>query len=298
MVDVRQRAPIRVGLAGWDYPDWDGIVYPRKRSHGFDKLRWIARFVESIEINSSFYRPVRPAVAETWVRRTESAAGFRFTAKAHRSWTHEIAPDLDIAVRDTLDGLHPLRDAGRLGALLVQFPQRYHWTPAAADHLERLAARCAGWPLVVEVRHRSWESVPAEEQLRRLGIGWCVVDQPLASRTTIQRLDRLTSGVGYLRLHGRNHDRWFDPDAGRDERYDYRYSPAELEPLADVARELAGRAEEVFVVQNNHFRGQALANALQLRHLFEGEKPRSPQGLVETFPDLATDVRAERETLF
>jgi uncharacterized protein YecE (DUF72 family) len=154
MVDVRQRATIRVGLAGWDYPDWDGIVYPRERSRGFDKLRWIARFVESIEINSSFYRPVRPAVTETSVRRTESAAGFRFTAKAHRSWTHEIA------------------------------------------------------------------------------------------------------------------------------------------------RELAGRAEEVFVVQNNHFRGQALANALQLRHLFEGEKPRSPQGLVETFPDLATDVQAERETLF
>lgn len=298
MATTKKKAPIRVGLAGWDYPDWDGIVYPRGRSRGFDKLRWISRFVETIEINSSFYRPVRPSVAEGWVNRIEPVPEFRFTAKSHRTWTHEIPGDLETAVRDTLDGLRPLLAAGRLGALLVQFPQRVHWTPETADHLERLAAACAGWPLVVEVRHSSWATDEAAELLRRLGVGWCVVDQPRASRTTIERLDRRTSDIGYVRLHGRNRERWFDPEAGRDERYDYRYSLEELKPLARLANGLAEGAEEVFVVQNNHFRGQALANALQLRHLFEGDKPRSPQGLAETYPDLADDVRVERETLF
>lgn len=295
---MTHRAPIRVGLAGWDYPDWAGIVYPWDRSTRFDKLQWIARFVDLIEINSTFYRPARPAVAAGWARRVEERPGFRFTAKSHRSWTHEIEADLASAVGRTLEGLQPLRDAGRLGALLVQFPQRFHWTPDNADHVERLAELAPGWPLVAEVRHRSWTADDAEQRLRDLGVGWCVVDQPLASATTIERVERSTSTVGYLRLHGRNREQWFDPQAGRDERYDYRYSLAELSPLAETARGLARNAEEVFVVQNNHFRGQALANALQLRHLFEGEKPRAPQGLVETYPDLEEHVRGERETLF
>jgi len=291
-------APIRIGIAGWDYPDWNGIVYPRNARRGFDKLAWIARFVDAVEVNATFYRPVRPTVAESWVRRTEAIESFRLTAKAHRSWTHEIEPDLECAVAATLSGLQPILEADRLGALLVQFPQRFHWNRGNADHLERLAAPCAGWPLVLEVRHRSWEADDAEEFLRRLEIGWCVVDQPRASKDSIEALPRLTSPVGYVRLHGRNTDQWFRKDAGRDARYDYLYPLTELAPLAATARDLSATAEEVFVVQNNHFRGQALANALQLRHLFEGQRPRCPQGLAETYPELEPLVDAERETLF
>ncbi len=298
MTQATAASRIRVGLAGWDYADWSGIVYPRDAPRGFDKLRWIARFVDLIEINSTFYRPARPAVAESWVRRTSEYEGFRFTAKPHRSWTHEIDPDLPAAVERSLAGLEPLRAAQRLGTLLVQFPQRFHWTAGNAAHLERLAGLCTGWPLVVEVRHRSWQADDAEALLRELGLGWCMIDQPQASATSIGGLERVTSKVAYLRLHGRNLAQWFRPEAGRDERYDYRYSAAELAPLADAARRMTRTAEQVFVVQNNHFRGQALANALQMRHLFEGLKPRSPQGLVETYPDLSPCVDPERTTLF
>ncbi len=291
-------APIRVGIAGWDYADWNGVVYPPITGRGFDKLAWIARYVDTIEVNSSFYRPVRPGVAESWVRRTESQPGFRFTAKAHRAWTHEIDPDPRSAVKETLDGLRPLRDAKRLGALLVQFPQRFHWNPGNADHVERIADLGAGWPLVLEVRHRSWRADDVDDFLRRLGIGWCVVDQPRASESSIHALERRTSGVGYVRLHGRNTEQWFREEAGRDDRYDYLYTLSELAPLARIAANLAAGAAEVFVVQNNHFRGQALANTLQLKHLFEGQRPKCPQRLAETYPDLEPLVDVERETLF
>jgi uncharacterized protein YecE (DUF72 family) len=289
---------IRVGIAGWDYPDWNGIVYPRDAGRGFDKLAWVARFVDAVEVNSTFYRPVRSSVAESWVQRTLAVEPFRLTAKAHRSWTHEIEPDLERAVAETLSGLRPILEAGRLGALLVQFPQRFHWNARNADHLERLAERCHGWPLVLEVRHRSWDAAEAEEFLQRLGIGWCVVDQPRASKHSIEALERRTSPVGYVRLHGRNAEQWFREGAGRDARYDYLYPLSELAPLARVARDLSAGAEEVFMIQNNHFRGQALANALQLRHLFGGERPRCPQGLAETYPELEGLVDPERETLF
>ena len=289
---------IRVGIAGWDYADWNGIVYPTGAGRGFDKLAWIARYVDAIEVNSSFYRPVRPAIAETWVRRTEALQGFRFSAKSHRSWTHEIEPDVRRAVAETLDGLRPIHEAGRLGAVLVQFPQRFHWNTGNAGHVERLAELADGWPLVLEVRHRSWRAEDVADFLQRLGIGWCVVDQPRASEASIDALERLTSPVGYVRLHGRNAEQWFRKEAGRDERYDYLYSLSELAPLARTAGSLAEQAAEVFVVQNNHFRGQALVNALQLKHLFEGERPKCPQRLVATYPDLEPLVDVERETLF
>ena len=297
---TRQPKPgsIRVGLAGWDYADWDGIVYPPAVGRGFDKLAWIARYVDAIEVNSTFYRPVRPAVAERWVRRTATLEDFRFSAKSHRSWTHEVESDVRRAVAETLDGLRPIHEAGRLGAVLVQFPQRFHWNTGNADHVRRLAEFAGGWPLVLEVRHRSWQTDDVVDFLQQLGIGWCVVDQPRASEASIEALERLTSPVGYVRLHGRNVEHWFRPEAGRDERYDYLYSLSELAPLARTAGNLAEQAAEVFVVQNNHFRGQALANALQLKRLFEGQRPKCPQRLVETYPELEPLVDVERETLF
>ncbi|HZN54772.1 MAG TPA: DUF72 domain-containing protein, partial [Candidatus Polarisedimenticolaceae bacterium] len=105
-----------VGVAGWDYPDWNGIVYPAGSSRGFDRLVRLARFVDLVEVNATFYRPVRPQVAASWVRRVSRYPGFRFTAKVHRSLTHEPCDDAPAAAASTLEGLRPLREAGLLGA--------------------------------------------------------------------------------------------------------------------------------------------------------------------------------------
>ena len=292
------RTNIRVGIAGWDYADWSGTVYPARGKARVDRLAYISRFVDAIEINSTFYRPVAPRVAESWVRRIADRADFRFTAKTHRSWTHEAQADLGRAVAQTLDGLAPLREAGRLGAILLQFPQSFHFRPEATERLERLLDLSAGWPAVAEVRHRSWESEAAGDWFRRHALGWCLVDQPRVGTSTARPLPRVTSPVGYARLHGRNAADWFRPDAGRDARYDYRYSLPELAELSGQVRQMAETAAEMFVIQNNHFRGQALAAALQMKHLVDGTRPAAPAELVAAYPDLQDQVIPERRGLF
>ena len=126
-----------------------------------------------------------------------------------------------------------------------------------------------------------------------------MVDQPaVASGSTIAPLPRVTSKLAYIRLHGRNSTDWFRPDAGRDARYDYLYSADELDRVARAARGMAEAAEELYVIQNNHFRGQALANALQLKHLLDECRPPAPEELVDTYPDLAQHVNVRRQRLF
>jgi uncharacterized protein YecE (DUF72 family) len=292
-------AKIRVGVAGWDYRDWLGPVYPAGQAGRIDRLSFVARFVDVIEINSTFYRPVVDRVAASWVRRTTfRGAAFSFSAKTHRSWTHSPTPPSVDDIRATLDGLEPIRRAGKLSALLAQFPQSFRFTTDSRERLELLQERTCGWPLVVEVRHADWQSAPATDWFGRSGLSWCVVDQPRVGRSTTDGRARVTSPLAYLRLHGRNERDWFRPEAGRDERYNYLYSAAEIEQLAGRAWEMSRHAEELLVVQNNHFRGQALVNALQLKHLIEQEKPCAPQTLVESYPALRPVVTVERTGLF
>ncbi len=296
-IGTEPTAEVRIGVAGWDYPDWRGRVYPARAPAGFDRLGWIARYVDLVEVNATFYRPVPASRAAGWVARVADRSRFRFAAKAHRSWTHEPGADLDRVVPETLEGLAPIRDADRLEAILVQFPQRFHAGRDAFAHLESLAARTRGWPTVVEVRHGSWADPGAVDRVRDLGFGWCVVDQPRVGGA-VDPVEAVTADVAYLRMHGRNAGAWFREDASRDERYDYRYPPDELREIAARVGRLAATAERVVVVQNNHFRGQAVANALQLRAMIEGRPPRAPTPLVTAFPDLAEVCRTEQDRLF
>jgi uncharacterized protein YecE (DUF72 family) len=287
-----------VGVAGWDYPDWNGIVYPRGASRGFDRLAWAARFLDVVEINATFYRPVSPKTAASWIRRVAKHRGFRFTAKAHRSWTHEPWDDAAGIVAATLDGLAPLREAGVLGAVLVQFPQSFHFTSSNTTRLMRLLDAAAGWPLVVEVRHISWDDDRAAAWMRERGAGWCVVDQPRVGAVTAPPRARVTAEIAYMRLHGRNEASWFDAGAGRDARYDYLYTLENLRPLADAARGMGAQAKALYVIANNHFRGQAFANALQLRHLIQGVEPDAPEELVAAYPELRDVVSVRPSRLF
>ena len=288
---------IRLGVAGWDYPDWKGVVYPSRPPARFDRLAYLASFVDVVEINTTFYRPAAPRTAASWVQRTRHRAGFRFTAKVHRSWTHDPHADLAAAVPETLRGLEPLRESGSLGALLLQFPQRFHRDANSLAHLSRLLDGAAGWPVVVEVRHASWDAEDAERFFRDRDIGWCVVDQP-AIRGTAPARPRVTASLAYLRLHGRNAANWFREGVGRDARYDYLYSRAELDGVADGVRRLASESAELFVVQNNHFRGKALVNALQLKQMIEGRRPAAPAELVRAYPELEETVTRDPSRLF
>lgn len=293
---------IRVGVAGWDYPDWAGIVYPSPLPRGFDRLAFLAGFFDAIEINVTFYRRIDAKIARSWVARVPSDGSFRFTCKLHQAFTH--APEaewsgsahLEDEVAPYRAAVDPLVQAGRLGAVLMQFPQSFHDRPDSRRRLEVLADLLAGLPLVAEFRHRSWGGEGPLALLRERGVGFCNIDQP-ALGSTLPPTEHVTSRVGYVRLHGRNAGNWFAQEgarqgsAGRRDtgsgRYDYLYSMEELQPWVERVRRIAGRAEEVFVIANNHYRGKGPANALMLKGSLAARPVEAPAGLVAAYPDLA-----------
>jgi uncharacterized protein YecE (DUF72 family) len=274
---------IRVGPAGWDYPDWQGIVYPKPKPKGFDPLAYLARYFKTIEINSTFYRPARATVARTWALRASADPDFRFTAKMWRRFTHERdSAWTDAEVADVRAGLDVLLEAGRLGAVLLQFPWSFRREPENEAWLEKLFAAFKHLPLVLEVRHVSWAGPEVMEWLSERGIGLVNVDQPLFGNS-IKPAAHATSPIGYVRLHGRNYREWFRKDAGRDERYDYFYKPEELTPWVDRIRQLAAQTEEVYAVTNNHRLGKAPANAEMIESLLTGEKILAPPDLFRQY---------------
>ena len=286
MTAERHRGTIRFGPAGWDYPDWAGKVYPAPRPKGFDPLRYLAGYFDTVEINSTFYRPASPKVARSWVDRVADRDGFRFTAKLYRRFTHER----DTAwTRDEVDevrkGLDPLAEAGKLGALLLQYPWSFRNTDENREWLRDLERAFRGYPLVVEVRHLSWNEPEFYAELLASRVGIVNVDQPMF-RNSLPPSARATSTVGYIRVHGRNYKDWFRKTAGRDERYDYLYSANELKPWAERTKALAEEpgVTDVYVVNNNHFAGQAVTNALMLRAQVEGGRVEVPETLLKTYP--------------
>jgi uncharacterized protein YecE (DUF72 family) len=272
---------LRVGPAGWSYPDWAGTVYPEPKPRGFDPLRYLSGWFDAVEINSSFYRPPTPGMTAAWVRRVENNPNFRFTAKVWQRLTHEGSIDAQ-DVRAYLQGIEPLAEAARLGALLLQFPWSFKNTTEARERLEILVRLFRNFPLVVEVRHASWADAGFYRFLRDLGIGFCNVDQPLIGQS-LKPSSVVTSPVGYFRLHGRNYANWFKEDAGRDNRYDYLYTIAELDQLTSLIQEVRDASEECYVITNNHFRGKAVFNGLELQQRLTGRQVEPPPSLAREY---------------
>jgi uncharacterized protein YecE (DUF72 family) len=291
----RTRAGVRVGVAGWDYRDWKGVVYPQRRPSGFDPLRYLSAYLDLVEINSTFYGPPRAAVARRWVQRIAHAAGFRFTAKLWRRFTHERqAPWTRSDVRAVRRGFDVLLDSGRLDAILIQFPWSFRNADSSREWLDDVVTAFHDYPLVLEVRHESWNEPDTFRWLMERHVGFVNLDQP-RFRRSIGPSARLTSGVGYVRVHGRNYADWFRKDAGRDARYDYLYDEAELRPWVRRTKEVAAQpdAERVDVVFNNHYRGKAVVNALQFRRLLEGGKVAAPPPLMDHYgAELAAHAHA------
>ena len=300
---------IRVGPAGWSYPDWEGRVYPRHEPKGFHPLRQLARWFDCVEINSSFYGTPSAKSCEHWAELVLDRPRFRFTAKLQRVFTHED-PHADPRQRDAdvrafHEGLQPLADARKLAALLVQFPHSFRRDAAGEARLRWIAETFGGWPLVLELRQRSWFAPEALALVRELGYTLCGIDlPPEADQPSESELAAVgerggRSPLAYLRLHGRNAAAWFDPRAGRDQKYDYLYAPDEVREIVQAARRLAQGADETYVITNNHFSGKAVANALEiLAGLAEGQV-LGPVEILDAFPRLRASVRPDgQDTLF
>ena len=275
---------ILVGTAGWSYPDWENIAYPPGRAA--ERLRTVARYLDCVEIDSSFYRPPTARMAEGWGRTMDGQPQFRFLAKAWQRFTHERSSSWTTAEHDLFTaGLQPLRDRGRLGALLFQFPWSFRNDARNRDWVRTVADAFADWPLAVEVRHDSWLADGTFELFRERGIAFCNIDQPLLAHC-IPPTSHVTSEVGYFRLHGRNAKNWFrekqDVYGGR---YDYLYSTEELDDLLTHIAKVAARTKKTFAVFNNHKDAKAFSNALQLKaRLSPAATVRAPVTLRERYP--------------
>jgi uncharacterized protein YecE (DUF72 family) len=278
------RPVIRIGPAGWSYPDWRGIVYPARKPKTFHELEYLAQFFDTVEINTSFYNPPRPNVVTEWVHQAEHNKDFQFTAKLWQRFTHErnAGPDDERVFKEAMT---PLVEAGHLGALLIQFPWSFKNDPGNRQYLAELCNQFRQYPLVVEVRHSSWNQPEILEMFCELAVGFCNIDQPVIGRS-IKPSQHVTAPIGYVRLHGRNYQEWFSAKDDAGERYNYLYGLEELEPWVKRIEHVAGDSRATFVITNNHARGKAVANALQLIALVSGRTVQAPASLLQEYPEL------------
>ena len=287
---------VRIGTAGWAYKDWEGIVYPPGLKRTQHPAEYLARYFDVIEINTSFYGPIKPDLAKMWCRKVAAVnPEFQFTTKLYKAFTHapggEIQPTSAATLaptekdeREVKEGVDPLAESGKLGALLMQFPISLKNTPENRDYLARLLRRFEEYPRVVEVRHASWNNEEILRSFTENGVSFCNIDQPLLGRA-IKPTAHATAPIGYVRLHGRNYDQWFEHEKPHD-RYNYLYSEGELAKWKPRIEEIARKTEVTYVVANNHFEGKAAVNGLQLKHMLTGRKVKAPHVLVERYPEL------------
>lgn len=287
---------IHIGPAGWAYKDWDGTVYPDQIKKSKHPVEYLAQYFDLIEINTSFYGHIKPEWGKLWCRKAKAVnPDFLFTAKLNKAFTHSPVAVVESTSAKTIRysdkdedntraGLDSIAEEGMLGALLMQFPISFKNTDENRDHLELLIRQFREYPLAVEVRHASWQNAGTLRYFFEKGVAFCNIDQPQLGQA-VKPSDEVTSNIGYVRLHGRRYDQWFEPEKPSD-RYDYLYSAEELLGWKGKIETMAKKANVTFVVANNHFQGKAPANALELRSMITGEKVKAPETLVKTYPRL------------
>jgi uncharacterized protein YecE (DUF72 family) len=272
---------IKCGIAGWSYKDWDGYVYPRGVK---DKLRYVAEYVDVVEVNSTFYRPPDPRTVASWAERTADLEGFTFTAKLNQEVTHRGRVDAPM-VRAFHDGFAPLVECDRLSHLLAQFRYDFADTPETHAHLDRIYDAFGGiTTLALELRHNSWQAPGALDFLREMDITVANLDYPTAKNSfNLRHCD--IGDHAYLRLHGRNTKAWFSK-SGRDETYNYLYGKDEMDSIAARAAKIATMSKSLTLIANNHYQGKEFVNALEARAHLSGGKVAVPPTLLERYPQL------------
>lgn len=282
---------IFIGTAGWSYKDWYGIVYPPKPAKGFKELDYLATLFNTVEVNSSFYRPPNPFMSSAWVQKTLHNPAFLFTAKLWQRFTHQRQPYSIEEVKTFTDGIDPLVQPEKLGALLIQFPWSFKNDEDGRKWLTGLFDTFRNYPLVVELRHAGWDNPTVYEWLDKRNVSIASIDQPVIGKS-IEFKPVITGKIGYVRMHGRNYKAWF---AKKDEpadkkspaaRYDYLYTKKEIGQITDTVKDVSEKAEKTFVIQNNHPWGQAVANAVELKASLDQDIPELPDTLLQRFPHL------------
>jgi uncharacterized protein YecE (DUF72 family) len=298
------RGEIRVGTASWTDPTITkgGIFYPRGKFSAEARLRWYAEQFSVVEVDSTYYSlPVR-ANARLWADRTPPH--FIFHLKAHalmtgqptevarlpeplidalparltdrgKLYASDLPPELYDAIWESfLDAVEPLRDAGKLGGILLQYPRWFLPTPQNKAILEDSAQRLAGVPGAVELRNRHWFDGPPGSgrgtdwtlaMLRELNLTHVVVDGPQGLESSVPLVGAVTTpDVAMMRLHGRRSATWEAASVPTVERYRYLYSGAELEAIVPHIELLSAQARRTIVFLNNCYGNYGTTNAREI----------------------------------
>jgi uncharacterized protein YecE (DUF72 family) len=287
---------IYIGTAGWSYKDWEGIVYPAQLKKSQHPVEYLARYVDVIEINTSFYGHIKPEWGKLWCRKARAVnPEFVFTAKLNRAFTHSPIAVVESTSAETIrtnpederlakEGLESIANEDMLGAVLAQFPISFKNTNPNRDYLDGVIEKFKQFPLVVEVRHNSWTNEGTLRYFAEKSVTFCNIDQPQLGKA-VGPSEHVTAPLAYVRLHGRNYDQWFDSDSGAD-RYNYLYTAPELQEWKTRIDVIAEKAKKTFVVANNHFEGKAAVNALQLKHMLTGRAVPVPDTLLKRYWEL------------
>jgi len=265
------QASIYIGTSGWSYPKgegtWNGCFYPPGK---INELEFYSQFFNTVEVNSSFYRPPDPGIVASWVRRVPS--GFLFAVKLWQKFTHpamykEATGETASISKEDVEifnrCLEPLVASRRLGALLAQFPPSFRNDGHGKQVIGALGRTFGQYPLAVELRHRSWSDDAATAQLlRQYNIAWVQIDEPKFGSSIAAEVP-LTADMAYFRFHGRNAADWWTGNA--ETRYRYLYSAEEIAGLAEKVRKAAAPTRLLFAFFNNHWKAYAPRNANDMK---------------------------------
>jgi uncharacterized protein YecE (DUF72 family) len=283
---------LHVGMGGWDLPPFEKVFYP-PTERGFRKLHYYAQFFDSVEVNATFYNSAfSPEQVRRWLDDVSQNPRFVFTVKLFRGFTHTYDGRREdyLAVLRTLD---LLKQGGRLGGLVMQFPASFVNGEDQRRYLADLARAFGSVRIFAEVRHNSWHSPLMLNFFQESGLHLVNVDLPQIRRH-MPFTGEAWGGAAYVRLMGRNALAWEHPQRmaseGRSEmqeRYFYLYSPSELQTIAEKVRTLRSQGNETFVVFHNDPEAQSLLNGFQFRHMMTKRKVLVPDRLLRRFPGLS-----------
>ncbi len=286
-----------IGVAGWSHPDWQNLLNAPEAP---SEIAALSRLFDVIEITSSYYHPPDAKTTQYWLAQTQANPHLHFAVRVWEKLVRERSSSWKTDVETVKRGLLPLQESRRLGALVLPFSASFQNTNSNEEWLWRLLDAFVGFPVVVEVLHASWRQSALLPRLPSLGVAVAFVDQPQYADQPEPR-EAVQKNVAYLRLNGRNQQKWLAQSAGRDERYDYAYGPEEIAHLSATVRSLSNRAGSCYIVFHNYPQGQSLANALQLQFALLGKRHRIPENLRRRFPVLeaiAAGPRSDQMEMF
>lgn len=246
---------VLTGTSGFSYEDWRGVFYPDDLPRE-EFLRYYSLIFPFVELDYTYYRMPDAAGLARMVERTRS--GFLFAVKAHRSLTHEVTDGWRKNALAFSRALEPLSSAGRLAAVVLQFPFRFHHENENRIYLRDLTDELAAFPCCVEFRNSGWLTERVFDGMRERHLGFVMTDEP-SLPGLLGRDPVVTADLAYLRFHGRNADQWWSGEGKG--RYDYLYSDGELAEWVEKLRGVRDRAARVLVAFNNCPAGQAARNA-------------------------------------